>query len=108
MKSFKHFKEDSDSDDRGSEFLSKLKSRKELAKQRSLETLQRFKERSSERDKETASEVQQAAGKRSDDAAEMKAKNEIHRERTRQQRQELGDRAKKLVKKGIKRILKRK
>tara|TARA_B100002019_G_scaffold157490_1_gene135627 strand:+ start:224 stop:415 length:192 start_codon:yes stop_codon:yes gene_type:complete len=48
MKSFKHFKEDSDSDDRGSESLSKLKSRRELAKQRSFDSLRKFRERSAE------------------------------------------------------------
>lgn len=51
MKSFKHFKEDSDSDDRGSESLSKLKSRKELAKQRSFDSLRKFKERSAENER---------------------------------------------------------
>jgi len=51
MKSFKHFKEDSDSDDRGSESLSKLKSKRELAKQRSLDSLRKFKERSAENER---------------------------------------------------------
>lgn len=47
MKSFKHFKEDSDSD-RGSESLSKLKSKRESAKQKSLDSVRKFKERSAE------------------------------------------------------------
>lgn len=51
MKSFKHFKEDSDSDDKGSESLSKLKSRRELAKKRSFDSLRKFKERSAENER---------------------------------------------------------
>ena len=51
MKSFKHFKEDSDSDDKGSESLSKLRSRRELAKKRSFDSLRKFKERSAENER---------------------------------------------------------
>lgn len=51
MKSFKHFKEDSDPDNKGSESLSKLKSRRELAKKRSFDSLRKFKERSAENER---------------------------------------------------------
>ncbi len=108
MKSFKHFKEDSDSNDKESESVSKLKSRKELAKQKSLDNLEKFKERSAEVDKDTESEVEAAAEKRSNDAKVAKAKKERHIERTKQQREKLGSAAYNLVKKGVKRTMGRK
>lgn len=108
MKSFKHFKEDSDSDDRGSESLSKLKSRKELAKQRSLETLQRFKERSGQSSEVTRSKTEPENAERSKHDSEMAAKKAEFQAKSARDRAELGTRAKELVKKGIKRVLGRK
>lgn len=105
MKSFKHFQEDSDSNDKESESVSKLISRKELAKQKSLNNLEKFKERSIESNKDTESEVEAAAEKRSNDAEAAKEKKERHIEKTKQQRQELGSAAYKLAKKGVKRTL---
>jgi len=105
MKSFKHFKEDSDSNDKESESVSKLISRKELAKQRSLDNLEKFKERSSEKNKDTESEVDAAEEKRSNDAEAANEKKARHIEKSKQQRQELGSAAYKLVKKGVKRTL---
>ena len=85
MKSFKHFKEDSDSDDKGSESLSKLKSRRELAKQKSRDSLERFKDRVANRDKEVDAEIKQAADRRSDDAEAAREQERINQEKNRQQ-----------------------
>lgn len=108
MKSFKHFQEDSDSNDKESESVSKLISRKELAKQKSLDNLEKFKERSIDKNDETESEVEKSAEKRSNDSEAAKEKKERHIEKNKQQRQELGSAAYKLVKKGVKRTLGRK
>ena len=103
MKSFKHFKEDSDSEEKESESSSKLKSRRrrEIAKQRSLETLQKFKDRSNQSSEVTRSKTEPEDAERSDHDSKMAAKKQQSQANAARDRAELGTRAKNLVKRAL-------
>ena len=101
MKSFKHFKEDQDSEEKESESSSKLKSRREIAKQRSSETLQKFKERSNQSSEVTRSKTEPEDAARSDHDSEMAAKKQQSQANAARDRAELGTRAKNLVKRAL-------